>query len=171
MAIRFKCTCGALFEVSEENAGRTGRCTRCGAEMIIPRASEDRNPEATQDSGQSIRSETGAAACGPQITPVDSQQSTPRFCPFCGKEMGEGAAICPACFRHIGPGTEKSRPDASLTLGDWILVTVFAPLGFLGGFVSLILGNRKGLHMIGLSTLSMLLMWIMLAMMSYSGAY
>ena len=171
MTIRFSCTCGALFEVSKENAGRSGRCARCGTEMLIPHVSEDQIPSAMQDTAPSARPQSSAIA-GPEETPsVDLQQSVPRFCPFCGQDAGESTDICPTCFRQIRPRTEKRLPGASLTAPDWILVTIFAPLGFFWGFVSLILGNRKGLHMIGLSTLSMLIMWIMLAMLRYSGAH
>lgn len=171
MTIRFSCTCGALFEVSGENAGRSGRCTRCGAEMLIPHVSDDQIPGATQNTAPPARPQSGPVASREQTPSVDFRQSAPRFCPFCGKEAGESADICPTCFRQIRPRTEKSSPGILLTPADWILVTVFAPLGFMWGFVSLILGNRKGLHMIGLSTLTMLMIWIILAMMRYSGAH
>lgn len=171
MTIRFSCTCGALFEVSGENAGRSGRCTRCGAEMVIPHVSDEQIPVVTRDTVPSKSLQSGATAVLQETISADFRQSAPRFCPFCGNEAGEGADMCPTCFRQIRPRSEKSFPGASLTPAEWVLVTIFAPVGFLGGFVSLILGNRKGLHMIGLSTLSMLMMWLMLAILRCSGAH
>jgi hypothetical protein len=37
MPIRFSCKCGKKYSVRDELAGRTARCGRCGASLIIPK--------------------------------------------------------------------------------------------------------------------------------------
>ena len=36
MAIVVRCECGKELRTSDENAGRRGRCTTCGRELIVP---------------------------------------------------------------------------------------------------------------------------------------
>ena len=164
MAIRFRCGCGALFEVAEENAGKQGRCKRCGSDMIIPAVSHETPDAADRWPSPPPRS----SASGAQTTPAERHpHRRARFCPFCGVESGEEAEVCPSCFRRIKKKKIQNQGAVILTPIEWVLVTLFAPLGFLGGFVNLVMGNRKGLHMIGISTLSMLMMWVMLQVMNW----
>lgn len=156
MTIRFSCTCGAVFEVSEENAGRRGKCARCGSEMTIPHVSEQ-----TTSPGLFAHAHEGHGNLPRELPDEAPPFSNPltRYCPFCGREVSVDDETCPHCLRQVATGGWQRFPAPKLTIADWILVTFLAPLGFLGGFVSLIVGNRKGLYMIGVSTLSMLLMW------------
>jgi len=44
MAIRIQCQCGEVPETGEENAGRTGRCPKCGTVFRIPSAGAEATP-------------------------------------------------------------------------------------------------------------------------------
>src|SRR4051812_11019940 len=41
MAIDFACACGQKYSVDESLAGKSGRCKKCGATMLIPQAAEE----------------------------------------------------------------------------------------------------------------------------------
>lgn len=92
---------------------------------------------------------------------------TDRYCPFCGHSVVDQALFCPHCQKDLHEA-ETLRPNLdTLNPVDWILVTLLAPLGFVGGFVSLVMGNRKGLTMIGISTLSVFLFWLLVVIMGW----
>ncbi len=159
MTIRFSCHCGAQFEVSDDKAGLVGRCRNCGEEMTIPQMS----PGFVRDTPDSDESLSEGAHSQPTVSENDeplTETNHTRYCPFCGHQMQEDSAFCPSC-RGILRTPEFDVPRLEpLTPIDWALVTFFAPVGFVLGFVSLVTGNRKGLSMIGISTASMFLFWL-----------
>jgi hypothetical protein len=179
MTIRFSCNCGATFEVPDDQAGLTGRCRNCGEEMTIPNVSEhaDEGMDVTEVT-DTARSRTPGFHDISEV-PVDPQTSAhegseictetirERYCPYCGREVDHQASFCPHCLKNLRPPESPPSLHQELTPVDWFLVTALAPLGFVGGFVSLVMGNRKGLHMIGLSTATMFLTWLVFVLLGW----
>ncbi len=158
MTISFSCDCGAVFEVSEDMAGFQGRCRKCGREMTIPHRSVDAVPQ-PPDEPLPLPEEKEA--------PRPVSPSEARFCPFCGKPTPTAATMCPSCFKPLRPRPPRLIDGSQLTLSDWILVTVFAPVGVLGGLLHLILGRKKGLNMIALATACMVIWWFAFAIIGW----
>lgn len=131
--------------------------------MVIPSESEPAGSTSVElRLDEPVDHAVGPPAHDQERVPGVSAAPETRFCPFCGREINGDSMECPHCRRVVHhPGLNNPSP-LTLTTADWILVTALAPLGLLGGFVSLILGNRKGLGMIGISTASLVVMWLML---------
>lgn len=156
MTIRFSCPCGALFEVEDQMAGRAGRCRNCGLEIVIPQRSEP----------------TIQARPEPAFQPDEHEkQHTPQtralFCPFCGKPTTPDAMICANCLKALRPDRPSLEERARLTLADWVVATALAPLGLVAGFISLVMGHRKGLDVMGVSTVSLFFWWLVLVVMGW----
>ena len=167
MTIRFSCQCGATFEVPDDKAGLLGRCRNCGKKMMIPPASE-------HVPGDALDAPTAEASSAPVPEPrsyADDAElavtQTGRYCPYCGHAVVDQALFCPRCLKDLPDPSAVPVNLDTLNTVDWILVTVFAPVGFLGGFVSLVMGNRKGLTMIGISTLSVVLIWLFFVLLGW----
>lgn len=154
LTIRFSCTCGAEFEVPSNQAGRLGRCGRCGKEMVIPETSELVEPSPALVQTQA-----------PQQSPQHPQRG--RFCPFCGQAVQENARLCPSCLKNLTPEKSIKIDQSRLTTIDWVLSTLFAPLGCVGGFIFLVMGTRKGLDMMGISTVSIFVWWCMAILLGW----
>jgi hypothetical protein len=160
MTIRFSCTCGSTFEVSEDYVGRIGRCRRCGIEMTIPLSSDSGTAgRVSSVSEPSIQASASTSQRTDERLHLSQPASASRFCPFCGKETLANPVLCPHCFKTISRRDTGRSRGLGLSPADWILVTILAPLGLLGGFVNLILGNRKGLAMMGIATASIVIIW------------
>lgn len=147
MTIRFSCDCGASFQVPKEQAGRLGRCGKCGKEIQIPDASE---PPPTPP----------PAAPKPKVEQTAPPAREPgRFCPFCGRPVRRNAGVCPSCLKSLNSKPSAPAEQQRLSTVDWVLSTVAAPLGCIGGFILLVMGNRKGLNMLGISTVGVFVWW------------
>lgn len=155
--IRFSCECGAAFEVSRDQAGRLGRCGRCGKEMLIPEASEPQPTPLPLTPTPHVEQ------------PPSSVRKQSRFCPFCGQSVRANARVCPSCFKKLSPEKGAPKDQPRLTVLDWVLSTVFAPLGCIGGFVLLVMGTRKGLDMMGISTVSIFAWWCIAVLVGWIG--
>ena len=163
MTIRFSCQCDAAFEIPDDNAGRLGKCRKCGREMVIPSESEPARPTPVEAGlGERAEHAVGLPAHDQGHVPGGMAVPETRFCPFCGRETNGDPMACLHCTRAMRRPDSAQPSPFTLTPADWILVTALAPLGLLGGFVSLIRGNRKGLGMIGISTASLVVMWLTL---------
>jgi hypothetical protein len=46
--LELQCTCGTVYRVAEEQAGRRARCKACNAVMIVPRVIQPARPSASQ---------------------------------------------------------------------------------------------------------------------------
>jgi len=166
MTIRFSCHCGAQFEVSDDKAGLVGRCRNCGEEMTIPRTSspvDDDIADTEERLAETVESR-------PVVSMPDEplmETSHIQYCPFCGHQIQEYAAFCPSCRKILRSPASVIQHHDPLTPIDWTLATVLAPLGFVLGFVSLTTGNRKGLNMIGISTASMFVFWLISVVMGW----
>lgn len=158
MAIRFSCDCGATFEVSDEQAGLRGRCLGCGQELTIPHADTP---------SEEIRQEAEQVAEVPEQPEHKSDTIHGLYCPFCGAFAGKGAVKCPRCSRFLD--MPKPVPDerSPLSTSDWILATAFAPLGVVAGFLQLVLGQKKGLDVIGVSVAAILIWWFVFLFMGW----
>lgn len=146
--IRFSCDCGAAFQVTKEHAGKLGRCGRCGKELLIPETSEPVAGPPPQPPK-------------PRVEPSPQPQAPQavRYCPFCGVSVGEDTHLCPSCLKRLDRTPKVREEQSGMTVVDWILSTVFAPLGCVGGFILLVMGSRKGLDMMGISTLAIFVWW------------
>jgi predicted nucleic acid-binding Zn ribbon protein len=166
MTIRFSCQCGAQFEVSDDKAGLLGRCRNCGEEITIPDTPQPVDDDTT-DSDESLPEQ---AASGPMVSADDeplTETSPIQYCPFCGHQIEEYSAFCPNCRKILRHPTSNSQQHDPFTPIDWTLATVLAPVGLVLGFVSLATGNRKGLNMIGISTASMFVFWLISVVMGW----
>lgn len=166
MTIRFSCRCGAQFEVSDDKAGLLGRCRNCGEEMTIPLlpspikddAADTENPLSERVESRPTVLEHGEPS--PETRPI-------QYCPFCGHQVPDNAAFCPSCRKILRSPSSVFQHHDPLTPIDWTLSTVLAPVGFVLGFVSLATGNRKGLNMIGISTASIFLFWLITVVLGW----
>jgi hypothetical protein len=147
--IRFSCDCGAAFEVTKEHAGRLGRCGRCGREFLIPDTSEPSAAPPPQPPKPHVE----------PTLPSPAPQAVLRYCPFCGVSVREDTRLCPSCFKRLDRIPKVRAEQSDMTVVDWILSTVFAPLGCVGGFILLVMGSRKGLDMMGISTVAVFVWW------------
>lgn len=179
MTIRFSCKCGAIFEVPDDKAGLTGRCRKCGEEMPIPNVSEtvddnrdisdviesirDETPDSDHISEVPAEPETGAPPDSETVTETNRE----RYCPYCGREVVTQTPFCPHCLKSLKPPASPGSLHHELTHFDWFLITVLAPMGLVGGFVSLVMGNRKGLNMIAISTATILLSWLIFVLLGW----
>ncbi|MFH1114386.1 MAG: hypothetical protein V1792_10735 [Pseudomonadota bacterium] len=166
MTIRFSCHCGALFEVPDDQAGLVGRCRNCGQEMTIPHASSPGG-----DSTEELDKPSSDLADSSPFVPEEDRHVTEtghiRYCPFCGNPVDQHSDFCTGCRKVLGSQPDRDGYLDPFTPIDWTLTTIFAPVGFVLGFVSLASGRRKGLHMMGVSTASIFMLWLLSAVMSW----
>lgn len=159
MTIRFSCDCGAEFEVPADRGGLMGRCGRCGKQIPIPLASAPAPPVADE-----------IADSPKEASPEGHPETFPhQFCPFCGTPTESGIVPCPDCARKMAGARLRREKSYGLTTADWILVTVLAPLGFLGGVVNMVMGNSKGLNMMGIATATIFGVWLAAVALGWLG--
>ncbi len=117
MALRVKCSapgCGAVFEVSDDQAGETVLCPECGAGMEVPSGEEDHFGDIKAAAGQE----------GKVLHPARQQ------CPSCGATLGVRVAICPQCGADIRTGAvtqvtrRKVRDWTPFLIGGGIAVSL-----------------------------------------------
>ena len=130
--------CSQTYEVADERAGQTGRCT-CGATMAVPglpgEPSPPRRPEA-------FRVPSRPAAAGPSSPPPAASVPDLRQCARCGALLIPGVAECPSCAaaRHravdVRSSASPQRPfDISLLV---VLCDVGGLFGLICSAVSLL---------------------------------
>lgn len=122
--IEFKCSsCGLTLNVSDEKAGKKGRCPQCGAVMIIPPAdllsmSEADHPtdrtgsvsghsSASSDSFDGIG---GSLLTGAIEKDRDHRDGHERRCKLCRTIIQSGVTVCPNCGALLQDA--GARPDS-----------------------------------------------------------
>ena len=115
MPIRVKCTCGKIFRVKDEYAGRQVQCQVCQAEITVPESPE-------------LSEEAQAApmpAPMPEPGPTAPQTATVE-CPACAESIPAGSAVCPLCGESLSGQLDAGQ--ASRILDD-SLASLDAHLG------------------------------------------
>lgn len=84
MSIVLQCTCGAQLRAKDSDAGRKGRCKKCGVTFVVP---DSRNAD---DLSLGVAETTPASAAPPKFT----------ACSECGEQMVEGTVVCIKCGYH-----------------------------------------------------------------------
>ncbi len=134
--------------------------------MAIPHASPP-----VEDTKEGSEEPLPNVADSPPLVTAEDEHVTEtgrrQYCPFCGNQVDEHSAVCPSCRKVLGAQSAQDRYYDPFTPIDWTLATIFAPVGFVLGFVSLASGRRKGLHMIGISTASIFILWLISVVMGW----
>jgi len=116
--IDFECTaCGKRLRVSDDKAGRRGRCPACQASMTVPRLSEAAGPVPSRHVVQSAAPpvvDQPAARPAP-VSParsVDPAGAGDRGrCPSCDQDLGPDAKVCVRCGIHLPSGRPLLTAD------------------------------------------------------------
>lgn len=151
--IRLKCgSCGAVLRVSDDKAGKKGKCPKCGAVTVVPAASG---------------SEQASAGLLAEVIGEDLKQMGPpqRRCPSCQEPVAADAETCPHCgvsLRAAGPpltgaaraagmpvSRQREKPSEGWPLWKKAVVVIVAVCVAAGAVV--IFGYRKALGLRGLA--------------------
>lgn len=85
MAIKVTCeSCGKELQVSDQMAGKKGKCPACKSVLVVP----DYSVEVEGDEQESESGEGGAV------------------CPNCGKELEAGDVFCVECGTNLETGKQ-----------------------------------------------------------------
>jgi predicted RNA-binding Zn-ribbon protein involved in translation (DUF1610 family) len=95
--IRFACgSCGAVLRVSDDKAGKRGKCPSCGAVTVVPAAS----------GSQRVGAGLLAEAIGEDLKRIEPQ----RRCPSCREPVPADAVDCPHCGVSLPAAGPPARP-------------------------------------------------------------
>ncbi len=179
MDIRFNCPCGKSFKVSATSAGKRGRCSSCGSNLVIPSFVPTVPPVHIPNPlfmncrtcGQQLASQ--AVACvGCGCPPLVGN----RFCQTCGANTNPSAILCVKCgvalkdFAGIAGGVGASLPPRDPVLMGVLSGCCICGLGqiVLGqtikGFAILLMGV---LISVGTAGLGILVIWPLGAIDAY----
>ena len=164
--ITFQCECGKSHSISEEHAGKRGKCSKCGNVMRIPglqpepalTAASVNRPAARVTSPPKARASSGLDDQDTsRLYGLDEEDAAPRAptprgrpCPKCTKPLpGPDATFCVDCGYNLKTGKvsslEVAKPIKQKKRKPSKVATFFASRltsgKFLGGLASLIGGG------------------------------
>ncbi|MBI2920407.1 MAG: hypothetical protein HYY18_04920 [Planctomycetes bacterium] len=120
--IRFTCTCGKLMTAPDSEAGKRGRCPKCGAAVAVPRPARAEPELELLEVGGPAASRPRAAAPLPSDPP--QVRGAQVMCPACGTSYPGDVLLCIPCGieiasgRPIGAGGPPPPPRLSRNLED-----------------------------------------------------
>lgn len=101
MSIRITCSCGTTAVVSDEYAGKIGKCRRCNATIVVG-VKDDAAPSSGEEAA--LANARGTGDVSPSTTPSAGLQN-PRYDPDSG--AGTSDAVCE---NETGPSSRESSP-------------------------------------------------------------
>jgi anti-anti-sigma regulatory factor len=90
MSFRIHCPNGHPVRVHEEQAGKSGLCPHCGAQVRVPGVAQPADHLPRHDHA------IGVTVSDPLSAPFPVRQKT-KLCVGCGKNVSQSFAICPRC--------------------------------------------------------------------------
>lgn len=114
--IRFRCSaCGVVLKVSDDKAGRKGRCPKCRGAMVVPPA-DSPPPAGPAQAPPGTAEGLLARAIDEDLKP---RAASTRPCGSCHRPVDPSAAVCPHCGTLLQGGRAEQRPAAPAAAAAW----------------------------------------------------
>jgi len=103
MPIRVTCSCGKVFRVKDEFAGRQIQCQVCQAEVTVPEL-----PELGEEPSAHPEPSPSAPSSAPDQAPAHPQGATIE-CSACAENIPAGSVFCPLCGEELTDQVDASQ--------------------------------------------------------------